>query len=58
VRFELCYMLIINLHYLCYGSEMIHFECVCVHVRVHVFVDDNDNVVNTLEIDSVHLKFD
>jgi len=37
---------------------MIHFECVCVHVRVHVFVDDNDNVVNTLEIDSVHLKFD
>lgn len=49
MRFEPCYGLIINLHYLWYGSEVIHFECVC--------VDDDDNVVNTLEADSVHLKF-
>lgn len=32
MRFEPCYVLIINLHYLCYGSEVIYFECVCVCV--------------------------
>jgi len=53
MRLEPCYVLIINLHYLCYGSEVIHFECVCC-----VCGDDNDNVVNTLEVDSVNSKFD
>ena len=28
MRFEPHYVLIIILHYLCYGSEMIHFEFV------------------------------
>jgi hypothetical protein len=52
VRFEPSYVSIINLHFLCYGSEVIHFECVYVWMNLKTHLECGDphifNVFRTL----------